>query len=254
MKNLKVAVLGAGSMGTAIIDGLIANGMTPSNISTLTNSAESALKLTAKYPINAFSLEDDGANNLATINHADVIILATKPYLIVESVSQLVEPQLNKDALIVSVAAGITCATIEAALPLGNPVVRAMPNTPAIVGKAITGIAAGSRANDRHLQLAVELFESIGKTLVLDESRIDALSTISGSGPAYVFFLVEKLIEAAKHPGRPVPCRRLPAWNRPTWVGCSQRQPMRPWPAHAKLRPATSPAACRPQRVACKHE
>ncbi|MEN9713588.1 MAG: hypothetical protein RLZZ164_252 [Actinomycetota bacterium] len=188
-------------MGTAIIDGLISNGMNPSNISTLTNTAYSAQKLGAKYPVNAFSLEESFANDLAAIDDADVIILAAKPYLIVESISELVEPHLNKDALFISVAAGITCATIEAALPLGNPVVRAMPNTPAIVGKAVTGISAGSRANEQHLQLAVELFESIGKTLVLDESRIDALSTISGSGPAYVFFLVEKFIEAAKHQG-----------------------------------------------------
>lgn len=188
-------------MGTAIIDGLIATGMNPSNISALTNTGASAQKLEAKYPINAFSLEGSNVNSLATIDDADVIILAAKPYLIVESISQLVEPHLKSDALIISVAAGITCATIEAGLPLGNPVVRAMPNTPAIVGKAVTGISAGSRASEKHLQLAVELFSSIGKTLVLDELRIDALSTISGSGPAYVFFLIEKFIEAAKHQG-----------------------------------------------------
>jgi pyrroline-5-carboxylate reductase len=201
VKNLKVAVLGAGSMGTAIIDGLIAKGMNPGNISALTNTAESLQRLQNKYPINVFCLEENTANAMATADDADVIILATKPYLIVDTATELSEPHLKPDALIISVAAGITCATIEASLPLGNPVVRSMPNTPAIVGKAVTGISAGSRADEKHVQLAVELFSSIGKTLVLNESRIDALSTISGSGPAYVFFLIEKFVEAAKHQG-----------------------------------------------------
>ena len=101
----------------------------------------------------------------------------------------------------ISVAAGITNSAMESALPLGNAVIRAMPNTPAIVGRAMTGLALGSRARGVHKKLAEELFATVGKTLVVAENQIDALSTISGSGPAYVFLLVEELIKAAQHHG-----------------------------------------------------
>lgn len=188
-------------MGTAILDGLIASGLDAANISVSTNTAASALAIENKHGVAAFSLEEDSVNNLAAIDEADVIIMATKPYLITEVLESLVAPQLKPSALIISVAAGITTANMEAALKLGNPVVRAMPNTPAIVGRALTGIALGSRATETHQILAEELFATVGKTLVVDESRIDALSTISGSGPAYVFFLIEQFVAAAKHQG-----------------------------------------------------
>ena len=188
-------------MGTAILDGLIASGLDAANISVSTNTAASALAIENKHGVAAFSLEEDSVNNLAAIDEADVIIMATKPYLITEVLESLVAPQLKPSALIISVAAGITTANMEAALKLGNPVVRAMPNTPAIVGRALTGIALGSRATETHQKLAEELFATVGKTLVVDESRIDALSTISGSGPAYVFFLIEQFVAAAKHQG-----------------------------------------------------
>jgi pyrroline-5-carboxylate reductase len=90
---------------------------------------------------------------------------------------------------------------MEAVLPEDIGVVRAMPNTPAIVGRAVTGIAAGERATEWAIETTVQLFETVGKTIVLEESRIDALSTISGSGPAYVFYLIEQLTLAAKHHG-----------------------------------------------------
>jgi pyrroline-5-carboxylate reductase len=99
------------------------------------------------------------------------------------------------------VAAGVTTAAMEKVLPEDVGVVRAMPNTPAIVGRAITGISAGSRATEWAVETSVQLFETVGKTIVLDESKIDALSTISGSGPAYVFFLIEHLTNAARHQG-----------------------------------------------------
>jgi pyrroline-5-carboxylate reductase len=188
-------------MGTAILDGLIASGTDVANISVSTKTAASALAIFEKHRVATFSLEESVANNLATVDGADVIILATKPYLITEVLEELVEPHLKPGALIISVAAGITTQTMESALPLGNPVVRAMPNTPAIVGRAVTGIAAGARATEEHLKLAEELFATVGKTVVVDEDRIDALSTISGSGPAYVFFLIEQFIAAAKHQG-----------------------------------------------------
>lgn len=188
-------------MGTAILDGLIASGIKAANISISTNTAASALKIANKHGVATFCLEEDSSNNLAAADGADVIIVATKPYLITEVLESLVQPHLKPTALIISVAAGITTESMEAALPLGNAVVRAMPNTPAIVGRAVTGIALGSRATTQHQQIAEELFATVGKTLVVAEDRIDALSTISGSGPAYVFLLIEELTKAAKHQG-----------------------------------------------------
>ncbi len=188
-------------MGTAILDGLIASGMEAASISISTNTAASSLKIANKHGVATFCLEEDTSNNLAAVEGADVIIVATKPYLVTEVLEGLVEPHLKGDALIISVAAGITTDAMQAALPLGNPVVRAMPNTPAIVGRAMTGIALGSRATSENKELAEQLFATVGKTIVVEEGRIDALSTISGSGPAYVFFLVEEFVKAAQHHG-----------------------------------------------------
>jgi pyrroline-5-carboxylate reductase len=192
-------------MGTAILDGLIASGMDAANISVSTLTAASAQKLKAKGVRYAFSVEEaddsDENANLSAVDEADVILVAVKPAYVLETLGHLNAPELKSNALVISVAAGITTEAMQAVLPFGNPVVRAMPNTPAIVGRAVTGIAAGSRATDVHLELAKELFATIGKTVVVDEDRIDALSTISGSGPAYVFFLIEQFIAAAKHQG-----------------------------------------------------
>ncbi|MEN9749033.1 MAG: hypothetical protein RL149_111 [Actinomycetota bacterium] len=188
-------------MGTAILDGLIASGLDASNISVSTNSAAKAAALEAKHGLSAFSLEEDSAANLAAVDAANIVIVATKPMYVCDVLESLLEPQLKADALVISVAAGITTTAMQASLPQGNPVVRAMPNTPAIVGRAVTGISLGERANESHEKLARELFETVGTTLVVDESRIDALSTISGSGPAYVFLLIEEFIKAAKHQG-----------------------------------------------------
>jgi pyrroline-5-carboxylate reductase len=103
--------------------------------------------------------------------------------------------------LVISVAAGITTEAMQAVTPEDVAVVRAMPNTPAIVGRAVTGLAAGSRASKANLETAVALFETVGQTITVDEAQIDALSTISGSGPAYVFYLIEQFTLAAQAMG-----------------------------------------------------
>jgi pyrroline-5-carboxylate reductase len=120
--------------------------------------------------------------------------------MILETLSE-VASALKSDCLIVSVAAGITTAAMEEPLSGNAAVIRAMPNTPSVVGLGVTGISKGSNVSAEQLNLAVELFASVGKVLVVDESKIDALSTISGSGPAYVFYFAEKLITAAKSLG-----------------------------------------------------
>jgi pyrroline-5-carboxylate reductase len=112
-----------------------------------------------------------------------------------------VSEALLEGAVIISVAAGITIETMQSVVRDDVVVIRSMPNTPAIVGRAVTGIAKGERASAGHLAMAVQLFETVGSVVVVDEEKIDELSTISGSGPAYVFYLIEEFTKAAQNMG-----------------------------------------------------
>jgi pyrroline-5-carboxylate reductase len=199
--NIKrIAILGSGSMGTAILSGLLASGFPSENVSITTKTSESAKKLADELGVNALSLEANANANQDAVLNADAVLVAVKPAYVVEVLKEAAQ-NLNQDALVVSVAAGITTESMEAVLPESVAVVRSMPNTPAIVGRAVTGVATGSRVNDDQLETALELFETVGRVVVLPESQIDALSTISGSGPAYVFYLIEQLTEAAQNMG-----------------------------------------------------
>ncbi len=196
----RIAILGTGSMGGAILAGLLKSGISPNNISVSTKTTESAERLADELGVLSFAMEDgDDANQMAVAN-AQLVLIGVKPAYVLEVLADVAD-SLNDNALVVSVAAGVPTAAMEAVLPEDVGVIRAMPNTPAIVGRALTGIAAGSRATDWAVETASQLFETVGQVLVLDESQIDALGTISGSGPAYVFYLIEQLTKAAKHHG-----------------------------------------------------
>ena len=200
METKQIAILGTGSMGKAILSGLLAAGTSPANVRVTTKSKVSADAISSNHGVQATALESESAANSSAVKNADLVILAVKPNMILETLKD-VASVLTPDCLVVSVAAGITTAAMEEQLS-GNPaVVRAMPNTPSVAGLGVTGISKGSNVSDEQLELAIELFSSVGKVLVVDESKIDALSTISGSGPAYVFYFAEKLITAAKSLG-----------------------------------------------------
>ena len=186
-------------MGTAILSGMLHHGLAAENVKVTALRTESAEALAKKYKVTAYATEyQPNANSLA-VEGAQVVLLAVKPNQIVK-VIQEITPVLAPGALVVSVAAGVTTATMESQLPKGIAVIRAMPNTPALIGKGVTGISAGATATPEQIALVEELFNGVGKTLVIPESQIDALSTISGSGPAYVFYFVEEFISAAlKH-------------------------------------------------------
>jgi pyrroline-5-carboxylate reductase len=179
-------------MGGAILRGLLASGVT--NVTVSTHSEKSAAKLTDELGVTAYSQETHASANSKVVENADIVLVGVKPGYVVEVLKE-VSGSLKADAVIVSVAAGITTAAMEAAV--SNAVVRAMPNTPSLVGRGVTGIAKGSRAGVEELELATKIFTSVGKVLVIDESQIDALSTISGSGPAYVFYLIEQFTATA---------------------------------------------------------
>lgn len=192
-----VAIIGTGSMGGAILAGLRAPGVTLAWLRATTRSEASAAALRADG-IEARATEHDSAANAWAATDAGLVLLGVKPAQITSVLAELA-PSLRPDALVVSVAAGITTAAMEAVVP--NPVVRAMPNTPALIGRGVTGIAGGSRATAAHLALADDLFRTVGTVVELPEPQIDALSTISGSGPAYVFLLIEELTRAAEAMG-----------------------------------------------------
>lgn len=187
-------------MGTAILSGLLASGFDAAKVTITTKTEQSADKLADELGVTAIALEAQANGNLEAVTGADVVLVAVKPSYVVEVLKEAA-PKLQPDALVISVAGGIKTASMEAAVPTNVAVIRAMPNTPAIVGRAVTGISAGSRVSEIQLETALDLFETVGRVVVLPEEQIDALSTISGSGPAYVFYLIEQLTLAAQQMG-----------------------------------------------------
>lgn len=191
-----VAILGSGSMGTAILAGMIKNGTKGSDVRVTTKTVASSEELAKKFGVTAFATEyQPNANSLA-VEGADIVLLAVKPGYVVEVLDE-VRGVISESALVVSVAAGVEIKTMEDHLPESVAVIRAMPNTPALIKLGLTGISKGERVSADELALAVALFDAVGKTLVIPEEQIDALSTISGSGPAYVFYFIEEFIKTA---------------------------------------------------------
>ena len=200
MENNKIAVIGAGSMGGAILSGLIAAGTAADSITASTATTQSAKALSDKFGIKSFALDASPSANSDAAENADVLLIAVKPAKVLETLEEI-KATIKDGALVVSVAAGVTTESMEQAIGSRASVIRAMPNTPSIVGHGVTGIAKGKSANDNQLALAKDLFETVGQVIVVDEEKINALSTISGSGPAYVFYFAEKLMTAAKKMG-----------------------------------------------------
>jgi pyrroline-5-carboxylate reductase len=200
MENNKIAVIGAGSMGGAILSGLIAAGTAADSITASTATTQSAKALSDKFGIESFSLDASPSANSDAAENADVLLIAVKPAKVLSTLEEI-KASVKDGALVISVAAGVTTESMEQAIGSKASIIRAMPNTPSIVGHGVTGIAKGKSANDSQLALAKDLFETVGQVIVVDEEKINALSTISGSGPAYVFYFAEKLMSAAKKMG-----------------------------------------------------
>lgn len=189
----RLAFLGTGKMGGAILRGVHRPGVDVAGIRATTRTEHAAESLRAEG-VEAQSLQVNPEANAWAVAEADVVILGVKPPYIVDLASS-VSSHLADDAVVVSVAAGITTDQIEQVV--SQPVVRSMPNTPSQIGLGVTGVAAGSRANPDQLQVVSDVFSQVGSVVVVDEDQINALSAISGSGPAYVFYLAEKLMDLA---------------------------------------------------------
>lgn len=184
-------------MGGAILTGLLASDVTLEGpVSVTTRSARSAAAFEADARITAHALETDPDANRNAARGAGLVVLGVKPWQIVEVVREIADV-LEPGATLVSVAAGVPTAAIEAVAPEGVGVVRAMPNTPARIGSGMTGIAPGATGNETHVDRVRILFETVGRVLAVEEARIDEVTAVSGSGPAYVFLYAEAMTAAA---------------------------------------------------------
>ncbi|WP_298873986.1 pyrroline-5-carboxylate reductase [uncultured Microbacterium sp.] len=195
-----IAFLGAGSMGGAILRGLVAAGLVDGGVTATNRSIAKAAELAELEGVTSVALEANPRGNVEAAAAADVVLVGVKPAMVPDLLDEIA-PHLRPGTIVVSLAAGVTLATF--ARHLGDDVVtlRSMPNTPSLVGRGVTGLAAGASASPDDVAVVRALFETVGAVVEVPESQIDALSTISGSGPAYVFLLVEEFTAAAERMG-----------------------------------------------------
>ncbi|GAA5026006.1 pyrroline-5-carboxylate reductase [Microbacterium fluvii] len=191
-----IAIIGAGAMGGAILQGLVSSSLASNGVTVTNRSAQKAAALADLDGVESIALEQRPDGNTAAAASADIVLVGVKPAMVPDLLREI-SPALRPGATVVSIAAGVTIATFEQILGDGVAVVRSMPNTPAVVGKAVTGIARGSAVSDARFEAVRALFATCGAVIDVPEAQIDALSTISGSGPAYFFLFVEELTKAA---------------------------------------------------------
>lgn len=182
--------MGTGSMGSAVLEGLLAAGHEPRLISATTKSEASAERLRHRG-ISALAVETNSDANALLAADADLIVLGVKPYQIAQVLSEL-KGEIGRNAVVISMAAGITLKTMQQELPENPNLVRTMPNTPALVGKAVTGLAVAESCSREAANAAVALFSKVGAVVEIREEQINSLSAISGSGPAWVYYFIEQ--------------------------------------------------------------
>ncbi|HEX5919550.1 MAG TPA: pyrroline-5-carboxylate reductase [Nocardioides sp.] len=192
---MSTAIIGAGVMGETLLSGLVRAGRRVDQLMVGEKRAERARELEDRYGVAVVSNREAAAK-------ADTVALVVKPQDMGDVLEEIA-PDLRAGQLLVSLAAGITTAYIESRVPDGVAVVRVMPNTPALVDEGMAAISPGSHCDESHLAEAESLMASTGKVLRIPEKQMDAVTAISGSGPAYIFFVVESMIEAGVHLGLP---------------------------------------------------
>lgn len=191
----KFTFIGAGNMAEAMIRGLItAERAEPDAITAVDISEARRIRMKDTYRVKT------ATESATAVKDADIIVIAVKPNVVMTVIEEIAT-SLTPEQLIISIAAGIPLEKIESKLPGNIPVIRAMPNTPALVQQGMTGIAGGAHATDADMYTAEEIFYSIGAVRVFNENMIDAVTAISGTGPAYVFYLMEAMIAAAIEQG-----------------------------------------------------
>ena len=191
------AVIGVGMMGGTLLGGLVRAGWDPGSLLIAERNASLAEAVSQRTGVRVATLAEVG-------RLADTLVLVVKPQDAAGVLDQLSET-VREDALVVSLCAGLGTVRLEAHLPPGTPVVRVMPNTPAQVGQAMSAISAGSHATEAHVGVAERLMGAVGEVVVVPENYQDAVTAVSGSGPAYLFYVADAMIEAGVHLGLPRP-------------------------------------------------
>ncbi|WP_142028999.1 pyrroline-5-carboxylate reductase [Arthrobacter sp. SLBN-112] len=197
----RIAFLGCGSMNEAILGGLLEAGTDPADVVATVRRAVRASELAERYHgITAIAGEEEPDNNRQATKGAAVVILGVKPVGIAD-LAREISPALSPDTVVVSVAAAVSIAQLEAALPPGQPVIRTMPNTPAKLGRGVVSVSPGTHCTPEQLQKVKEILKGAGTVVEIPEEQVDALSAISGSGPAYAFYLAEAMASAGEELG-----------------------------------------------------
>src|ERR671919_1843149 len=197
MASRTLAFLGTGAMAEALIRGLLhAKTAQPGEIIATARRAERASEIARLYGVRTT------LDNVAAAREAEVVILSVKPQAMGKLLIQIASA-IDPRKLVISIAAGVPVAAIERKLGAGARIVRAMPNTPALVGRGACAIAAGEHATEEDLKVAASIFEAVGIATVVEESLLDAVTGLSGSGPAYVFLVIEALSDAGVKVGLP---------------------------------------------------
>lgn len=189
-----IAILGAGSMGGAILSGLVSPSVTVAGGIRVTNRSSAKADALRSAAVTSLAVDTDPDANLTAVRGASIVLIGVKPAMVPDLLREIASA-LEPDAIVVSVAAGVTVASIEALV--SQSVFRAMPNTPATVGLGVTGLSAGGRVTAEQQAIVSALFGTVGRVIELPEEKIDALGTMSGSGPAYVFLLIERMTDTA---------------------------------------------------------
>lgn len=197
LSGKKLAVIGAGAMGSALVQGLLQSGKVKPEQIVASDIDKSRLEKLQSVGVNTTT------ENKEAVKQSDIILLCVKPQTmsdVLADISQVVDPSRH---CVISIAAGIPISQIESALPEGTPVVRVMPNTPAQVLAGASAVALGANAKEEHRKIAHEIFSAVGSVVDVPEKLMDAVTAVSGSGPAYIFVFAEALTDAGVNLGLP---------------------------------------------------
>ena len=194
-QNIKIGFIGSGNMAGALLKGLIESGLYKPDMLSASDSDKDKLgEISGRFGIKSC----DSNSTLAA--ECNVIVLAVKPFVIREVLEEI-RDVIKDNHLIISIAAGIPIRMIQSVLERDVPVIRVMPNTPALIQKGVSALAPGKTAGSDHMKVAEGIFQAVGKTVFVDEKMMDSVTAISGSGPGYVFKIMELFVEAAQKQG-----------------------------------------------------
>jgi pyrroline-5-carboxylate reductase len=197
LSEKKLAVLGAGKLGGILLRAYVKQGLfSPKHVSATVRHEEKAAKLAKELEVRVTT------DNRKAVKDADIVLLGVKPQVIGDVLKEIA-PELSPDTLIISVAASVPTSYIEQRVSEKVAVIRAMPNTCSIVGCGMTGICRGSHASPAHLEVAKAMFDAVGRTVVVDEKNMDAVTGLSASGPAFAYIILESFAEAGVKVGLP---------------------------------------------------